>query len=329
MHPLVTRLDRWLAANRPGYYAALRPGAADTDIDEITTRVGSEIPPLLRELLTWRNGQDRDYRGTLLALWEPLSADEIAGALDMFADLVADDDFAGQWGEDWIPFLGNSYGDHMCIDLRGAFDGEPGQIVVFHCKDEFRDIVFPSLEAWLETLVIAFETGMAAKDDTEPQCPYTDDELDAWLETPEIALETGMVAEADLQPQYPHTLDEDDSPEQGIEKNPEQDVEESPEQDAGDDPDVWHLVDDDAYEAFCASRYPGYPRTVIWPDYSPDPDPAPADGTAAPIQGILHSLDMDRLRSVPRASGHTNPVIDSAFDRLSGGHNSGDSTRER
>ncbi|MBF6347677.1 MULTISPECIES: SMI1/KNR4 family protein [Nocardia] len=324
----MTRLDRWLAANRPEYYAALRPGAADTDIHEITTRVGSEIPPLLRELLTWRNGQDRDYRGTLLALWDPLSADEIAAALDMFADLVANDDFADQWGEGWIPFLGNVYGDHICIDLRGAFDGEPGQIVVFHCKDEFRDIVFPSLEAWLETLVIAFETGMAAKDDPELQNPYTDDELEAWLETPEIALETGMMPEADTQPQYPHANDEDESSEHDVEKSPEQGVEESPEQDAGDDPDIWRLVDDDAYEAFCASRYPGYPRTVTWPDYSRAPDPAPAGGPAAPIKGLLHSLDMDRLRSVLRESGHTNPVIDEAFDRLSGGHDPGDSTRE-
>lgn len=128
MHPLLARLDRWLVVNRPAYYAALMPGAPADGIDELARAVGGELPPpLLRELLAWRNGQD-----------------------------------------------------------------------------ESRNILYPSLEAWLETFV--------------------------------VALETGMFEEADEAYR----------------------------------PGCWDPVDEEAYRALVAGRYPGYPIEACVPDSSDD-----------------------------------------------------------
>lgn len=262
VHPLLTRLDQWLAATRPAYYAALAPAAAAADIEEIAERVDTELPPLLRELLTWKNGQDYYYPGALESGWRLMSADSIADALDIYADLVANDDYADLWGTDWVPFLQNIFGDYLVIDLQGAFDGEPGQIVCFHCKDERRDILFPSLEAWLDTLVAALESGLLAEEEDQ------------------------------------------------------------------DDYDTWGPVDDEAYESFCAARYPGYPRYVVWMDYCDDTalDPGPAN---LPTKSLLHALDVDRLRSVLGEYGLNNQLIDNALGRVNTRDDPGSSAADR
>ncbi|MGW5518995.1 SMI1/KNR4 family protein [Nocardia africana] len=158
MHPLLARLDRWLVANRPGYHAGLEPGASGTDIDEVARQVDGDLPPLLRELLTWRNGQSADNEGVLESAWSLMSTEEIATTMDDMGWLVENDDFADFWSTDWVPFLASGCGDHMCIDLRAAFGGEPGQIV-YYSSEGYREVAYPSLQAWLETFVVALETG--------------------------------------------------------------------------------------------------------------------------------------------------------------------------
>lgn len=161
MHSLLARLDQWLVANRPAYRAGLMPGASAADIDEVARRLGGELPPLLRELLSWRNGQSEDCDGVLESHWSLMSTKDIASAMDDMAWVKETQGFEDLWwGTDWIPFLANIFGDHMCIDLQGAFGGKPGQLIEFRAKDEFRNITYPSLEAWLETFVVALETGM-------------------------------------------------------------------------------------------------------------------------------------------------------------------------
>ncbi|MFG1890446.1 SMI1/KNR4 family protein [Micromonospora sp. NPDC049051] len=167
MHPLIARLDRWLQANRPTYHASLQPGASSDVIDEIARRAGGELPALLRELLTWRDGQPDDSDDHLEHLWSLMSARTILDTLDDMAWLVENDDFAGLWGDGWVPFLGNIYGDHLCVDTAGGPGGAPGQIIEFKAEDHHRYIRYPSLEAWLETLVSAFEAGLSG-DDSNP-----------------------------------------------------------------------------------------------------------------------------------------------------------------
>ncbi|WP_157170910.1 SMI1/KNR4 family protein [Nocardia araoensis] len=137
------------------------PGASAADIDDVVRRVGDRLPPLLRDLLTWRNGQSEDYFGSLEFYWSLMSAGDIASTMDEMARIAATEGLDElEWSTAWVPFLQNSFGDYLCIDLQGAFGGEPGQLIKYGHDDEFRNIVWPSLEAWLETLVAAFEAGM-------------------------------------------------------------------------------------------------------------------------------------------------------------------------
>lgn len=177
VHPLVARLDQWLAANRPAFHASLRPGSAAAGIDDVAGRVDGELPSLLRELLTWRDGQSQDYDddhlGCLDGAWRLMSAGGLAATMDEMLQIGQEQGFGvatcpddlGRieeiwWSTGWIPFLENIFGDNLCVDLWGAFGGTSGQIIEFRAKDEFRNITHPSLEAWLETLVLACEAGM-------------------------------------------------------------------------------------------------------------------------------------------------------------------------
>lgn len=180
MHPLVARLDRWLQAYRPDYRAGLAPGASAADIDEIARRVDGELPALLRDLLTWCDGQRADNFGSLEFYWALMSAREIASTLDDMAWFVGQHDIDGFWGPGWVPFLANGFGDYVCIDLEGGFGGIPGQILEHSHEDPVRYITHPSLEAWLETLVVAVESGMFG-DDHDGRWDPVDDEAYAAL----------------------------------------------------------------------------------------------------------------------------------------------------
>ncbi|MFE3443075.1 SMI1/KNR4 family protein [Nocardia sp. NPDC059180] len=253
MSPFLARLDRWLAVNRPAYHAGLMPGASEADIDELARDVGGDLPPLLRELFTWHNGQNGDNDGCLESLWFLMSTEDIAAAMEDMVWVKETQGFEDLWwGAGWVPFLANIYGDYVCVDLQGAFDGKPGQLIEFRSKAESRNILYPSLEAWLETFVIALETGMfeEAGEDYRPGC--------------------------------------------------------------------WDPVDDEAYEAFIAGRYPGYPIEACIPD-SPDDiqDESFSDFVEKfHKEELVHAVDLDKLRAALRGTGLGNNVVDGAFDRL-------------
>ncbi|MBV8455938.1 MAG: hypothetical protein JO122_04920 [Acetobacteraceae bacterium] len=53
---LIARMDRWLAANRPDYYAKLQPGVTDLALTEFENRFQLKLPDSFRALYAWRNG---------------------------------------------------------------------------------------------------------------------------------------------------------------------------------------------------------------------------------------------------------------------------------
>jgi cell wall assembly regulator SMI1 len=58
MDKLIQRANAWLKANRPEYYATLRPGVDDAALEAYQARFGLVFPTELRQLYRWRNGQD-------------------------------------------------------------------------------------------------------------------------------------------------------------------------------------------------------------------------------------------------------------------------------
>lgn len=54
---LITRLDGWLATNKPEYYERLRPAATEAQLSSLDPRV----PATLRAMYRWRNGDDSTH----------------------------------------------------------------------------------------------------------------------------------------------------------------------------------------------------------------------------------------------------------------------------
>jgi hypothetical protein len=59
---LIERLDRWLRAKRPKFVKHLKPGAKPVRIAALEKKIGSELPPGLRALLAWHDGQELGAR---------------------------------------------------------------------------------------------------------------------------------------------------------------------------------------------------------------------------------------------------------------------------
>jgi cell wall assembly regulator SMI1 len=57
VQPLLERMERWLAANRPDYFEQLQPGVSDAQLDAFETQFSLTLPVALRALYRWRNGQ--------------------------------------------------------------------------------------------------------------------------------------------------------------------------------------------------------------------------------------------------------------------------------
>jgi cell wall assembly regulator SMI1 len=61
------------------------------------------------------------------------------------------------WRKEWIPFLHNGGGDHLCLDPMARDFGKPMQIIVFWHDWEDRSVKYESIESWLADLVRSME----------------------------------------------------------------------------------------------------------------------------------------------------------------------------
>lgn len=177
MHPLIVRLDRWIAENRPDYYAGLAPGVPVGDLDAL---FGDRLPPLLRELLAWRDGNDDQ---AFLHNKTFMSAERIRSTADEMAAMVeaGEFDLPHWWSTDWVPFLLGAGGDNVCVDHGAALGGRPGQVLEFWHDDPVRPITHASFEAWLATHVEALEAGLLHEDAHGNYTALDDDAYDAFV----------------------------------------------------------------------------------------------------------------------------------------------------
>jgi cell wall assembly regulator SMI1 len=157
---LIERMDRWLAANRPKYYAGLQPGATDTDLDAFEARFALKLPAAFRQLYRWRNGQDPMSSAPLHLnrSFETLGA--ITSTKELLDGMIGYDfEDPRWWRRGWVPFLHNGGGSYLCVDVAAEGGGRPGQLVAFWKADADRPVEYPSLEAWLAELVSSMEDG--------------------------------------------------------------------------------------------------------------------------------------------------------------------------
>jgi cell wall assembly regulator SMI1 len=157
---LIERLDRWLAAHRPGYYSRLQPGVSDADLDAFETQFAFKLPSAFRELYRWRNGQDPMSYDSLQGNRMFCALEEVASTKEMLDDMIGYDfEDPSYWRRGWLPFLHNGGGSYLCLDLAAEGGGHPGQLLGFWKADADRPVEFPSMEAWLADLVDSMESG--------------------------------------------------------------------------------------------------------------------------------------------------------------------------
>lgn len=156
---LIERLDNWLRLNRPDYYLHLLPGATDSEINKVEEALGVQLPASFKAFLKWKNGQDDDTKflenyslvscNGILALWNSLNSWQEDGTFEV----------ENWWSRYWVPFLYDFTGNHVCIDTKGFLNGKPGQVIDYWHDEYSRDIIHESFYKWLETVVLAMESG--------------------------------------------------------------------------------------------------------------------------------------------------------------------------
>jgi len=157
---LIERLDRWLAANRPDYYALLQPGATDAELDAFEDEFSLKLPAAFRALYRWRNGQDKRSFAPLQWNRSFCTLAEVARTKDLLDDMIESDfDDPRYWRQGWVPFLHNGAGSYLCLDVAAEDGGQPGQLIEFWKQDEDRPVEYSSVEAWLAELVESMEAG--------------------------------------------------------------------------------------------------------------------------------------------------------------------------
>lgn len=170
MTELVSRLDAWLSRHRPDYYARLLPGLTDLEWVAFEARLGVKLPDAFRVLYQWRNGQPDDYfksfRGN--RTWSP--AADVVETKELLDSMIGSDFEAGWWDLNWVPFLHNGGGSHLCVDVAGTNGGGPGQLIEFWKADPDRPIVSPGIEHWLSAFVASLERDQWAETKTGFEC---------------------------------------------------------------------------------------------------------------------------------------------------------------
>lgn len=175
MKALLKKLDAWLKANRPDYYENLQQPWTDEQFAVIQQLAGTELPKSFRALYGWKGGQSALAAESLYDSWRYLQFEEARIEYKTYNELHEMGEFKVRnwWNPQWVPFLANEGGALMCVDLAGAFDGKPGQLVTFVMEEPSRSIEFPSLEEFLTSLLEGYEEAEKAGTLSKPiQIPY-------------------------------------------------------------------------------------------------------------------------------------------------------------
>lgn len=155
-------LIAWMDRDAPAFVDAMPP-ATDTELAPLLAfgEALGELGALYRRL-----GGTSSWVGFWRGL-DLVSPDVARGSTEGMRSLVEDDVFYTWmpnewWHPAWVPFLDNHSYDSVCIDLEGTFDGVPGQVITWHKDGAGREILAPSLAAWLHVWVEAGRRGLLA-----------------------------------------------------------------------------------------------------------------------------------------------------------------------
>ncbi|PKN44921.1 MAG: hypothetical protein CVU63_09665, partial [Deltaproteobacteria bacterium HGW-Deltaproteobacteria-20] len=156
---LLGRLERVLSARAPDVRRSLALSASEADIVGLETDISRPIPPDLRALWRFADGQSPGC-GPLYWGHNLMSVRDARRAITTMRELAATQFGDAYWDRAFVPFLDRGNGDHVCVDVAGAY-GPEGCVVDFdHTFPERRSILFDSVTEWLECFVDGLETGL-------------------------------------------------------------------------------------------------------------------------------------------------------------------------
>ncbi|GEM_PF-1903419 len=175
-------LRREMRTAAPQAAEELRDGLTADELDaviaEFEEKLGDakvQVPDELRELFSWADGtNDEAFIGNLSLL---SAREALATWLEMTEMIGHDFEEENRWHEGWFPFATNGGGDYVCVDAAGVH-GEPGQIVMVWHADDDRIIETPTLLAWFEGVLEAYEEWNENHDDGEDDDWDFDDDDD-------------------------------------------------------------------------------------------------------------------------------------------------------
>jgi cell wall assembly regulator SMI1 len=152
---LLSRLERWLQKHRPHYLRELLPGISVVEYKELKSALGRPLPVGLSSVLLWHNGQNPDAAGCFEQNWRLMSSKAI---IDALKDLAKAED---RWNPALVPFLDDDSGNYVCLDTNQS--GEPVREFILGRSN--KEILAPSLAAWLAEFVAAVEKGEYVEDE--------------------------------------------------------------------------------------------------------------------------------------------------------------------
>ena len=157
---LLSNIDQWLAENRSEYYAKLKKGASLEQLSQFKNRFNLVLPEAFELLYLWRNGQQESYSASFCGNRMLMSLESITSTKEMLDEMIGTDfEDPEWWKSDWVPFLENSAGDYLCVNLASAEDQQFGQLIEFWHAHKDRKIVFASLQDWAKELHQSMTSG--------------------------------------------------------------------------------------------------------------------------------------------------------------------------
>jgi cell wall assembly regulator SMI1 len=143
----IEKLDAYLRKHRVAYHQALAPGLDDDALAAWEGAIGASLPPDVRALYRWRDGQIAANVESLFDSWMFIGHTTSLAAWRTLNELVATGDVAeGAWRRGWIPIASNGAGDHLCVVL----DEDPrGRVLELRHDGRARPKVAESTEKWL------------------------------------------------------------------------------------------------------------------------------------------------------------------------------------
>ncbi len=163
------RFKQWLSLNYSDGLLDLNPPTTDTQIEELSTALGVDLPDDFINVLKIHNGQkgeaawlfdSQEFLSTQriieeFNIWKNLLNSELKGKVSVADDGVKND----WWNINWIPFTSDGCGDHYCLDLSPTTTGTKGQVITLGYDSSERKIVSQSFSQWFEEYIKQLNSG--------------------------------------------------------------------------------------------------------------------------------------------------------------------------